>query len=311
LKLPELLGETSTQLADETPVAAFILSDMRSGSTLLDQLLGAHTDILSVGELHWLAAYATQDRGQYNPDHELVCACGLAVSECPFWTGVEGCLGRGLAAMQLRPAFAHGIERLLGRLPALFRVRVAQTLFAGRHMVPDSLALVDCLSRVSGRRHVVDASKSPFRFRAIYEARPARVRAILLTRDYRAVVHSKMKRGHTLDAAATGWRSRMRQIAALTDDLPKCHVHRMTYEDLCRDPSAELARLCRFLGVTFEPRMLQRPNAGLHHIGGSPSKFDRSRTEIVLDTSYQNAFTASQLARLRRLVGDIPERWGY
>jgi hypothetical protein len=293
------------------PLAAFILSDMRSGSTLLDQLLGAHTDILSVGELHWLAAYATRDRSLYNPDHELVCACGLALSECPFWTAVADCLGRGLATLQLRPDFSRGTQRLLGLLPALFRIRVARAALAGRHVVPDSLALIDCLSLVSGRRHVVDASKSPFRFRAIYEARPARVRAVFLVRDYRAVVHSKMKRGHTLDAAAIGWRSRMRLIAALTDDLPESHVHRLTYEGLCRDPSAELARLCRFLGLEFDPRMLQRPTTGLHHIGGSPSKFDKSRVEIVLDSDYQNAFTASQLARLRQLVGDIPKRWGY
>ena len=45
----------------------YVLSDVRSGSTLLDQLLGAHPSIFSVGELHWLAAYVREDRSIYNP----------------------------------------------------------------------------------------------------------------------------------------------------------------------------------------------------------------------------------------------------
>ena len=297
--------------AGDTTVIAFVLSDMRSGSTLLDQLLGNHPAILSVGEVHWLAAYARQDRSEYDPEHELVCTCGKAVTDCPFWTAVTRRLGKPLEELRLRPEFSPLGKRMAERLPGLFRFPAAQRAFAGPDMVRHSLALADSLSEVSGRRLVVDSSKSEFRFRAIYGARPSRVRAIVMTRDYRAVVHSKMKRGHTLEAAAIGWRGKMRRIAALTDDLPGDTLHRVAYEDLCRDPAKVLTRLCAFLGVTFSPAMLERTTSGLHHIGGSPSKFDPARTTIVLDSSHQHAFTASQLERLRRLVGDVPGRWGY
>jgi len=297
--------------AGDTTIIAFVLSDMRSGSTLLDQLLGTHPAILSVGEIHWLAAYATQDRSEFDPEYELVCTCGQAVTECTFWTAVTRRLGKPLEALKLRPAFSAAGKRIAERMPGLFRFPAAQRAFAGPDMVRDSLALADSLAEVSGCRLVVDSSKSEFRFRAIYEARPSRVRAIVLTRDYRAVVHSKMKRGHTLEDAAIGWRGKMWRIAALTDDLPGDTLHRVAYEDLCQDPATVLARVCAFLGVPFSPAMLERPTSGLHHIGGSPSKFDPARTRVVLDSGYQQAFTPTQLARLRRLVGDVPRRWGY
>jgi hypothetical protein len=290
---------------------AFVLSDMRSGSTLLDQLLGAHPEVMSLGELHWLPAYVTQDRSKYNPNHELVCTCGRAVADCEFWSQVALRLGRPLDALQLRPSFTRNGKRFLERFPGAFRHQFLQRALAGTKVVDDSLDLNNCLFEVSGRRCLVDSSKSTFRFRAVHDARPLETRGLILTRDYRAVVHSKMKRGHSMESAAEGWRSKMRQIAALTDDLPREHLHRLSYENLCQDPVSELTRLCGFLGLAFVPAMLERPTVGTHHIGGSPSKFDQSRLIIAMDTAYQNAFSPPELTRLASLVGGMAGRWGY
>ena len=93
----------------------------------------------------------------------------------------------------------------------------------------------------------MDSSKSPFRFRAVHDLDPNKTRALILARDYRAVVHSKMKRGQSLEAAAIGWRQRMVQIDALTGDLPAARVYRLTYESLCNDPRGEIGRICDFL----------------------------------------------------------------
>jgi hypothetical protein len=157
----------------------------------------------------------------------------------------------------------------------------------------------------------VDSSKSAFRFRALLDLKPERVRAIVLGRDYRAVVHSKMKRGQSLRAAARGWGRKMREIDAMTRDLPSGVVYRLKYESLCDDPGRELRAICDFLGVEFQEGMLSRPRAGVHHIGGSPSKFDESMSAIVLDRSHEDRFTEAELAQLSRLVGDIATKWGY
>lgn len=304
--------------------SVFVLSDVRSGSTLLDQCLGSHPDIVSLGELHWLPAYVKQDRGVYDPAHPLVCSCGKPVSECPFWTAVGKRLGRPLDELKLQTRFnfprrSRSVATSLLRLPrralrsrpTAFRFSPVQWFFGGPRMARDSVELYDAVSEVTGSGFCVDSSKSAFRFRAVYDREPEKTRAIVLARDYRAVVHSKMRHGAQLEVAARGWRKKMRQLEALTRDLPVDHVHLLKYESFCEDPRSELFRLCAFLGVKFADAMLQRATKDVHHIGGSPSKFDASRTHISLDRSYEGRFKGDELERLQRLVGNAAERWGY
>jgi hypothetical protein len=145
----------------------------------------------------------------------------------------------------------------------------------------------------------------------LHDYQPDRTRAIVLARDYRAVVHSRMKRGQSLRSAALGWKRKMIEIDGMTRDLPPQAVHRLSYEGFCENPRRELQRICDFLQVDFSETMLSRPTSDIHHIGGSPSKFDASLTGIVKDRSHENRFDAAELGRLNRLVGSIASKWGY
>jgi hypothetical protein len=120
-----------------------------------------------------------------------------------------------------------------------------------------------------------------------------------------------MKRGESLEGAALGWRRKMDQIQAMTKDLPRNRYCRVKYEALCNNPEEELRVLCSFLGIDFAPVMLARPTDNIHHIGGSPSKFDPSKRAISLDTRYQDAFSAAELAMMRKLVGSSSKSWDY
>lgn len=306
----------------------YVLSDVRSGSTLLDQLLGAHHDVVSVGELHWLPAYVRQDRSIYNPVHPLVCTCGEPVSQCAFWRDVQEASGRSLDSFQLRPRFSNwrgrgsdsrkvGVRiknlpmRFIRRFPDAYRSDFVQHLFGAPRLVQDSIELSNAILRVSGKKLLVDSSKSAFKFRSVYKAQPDRVKAIVLTRDYRAVVHSKMKRGESLDGAALGWRRKMDQILAMTNGISGDHYCTLKYEDLCENPEREIRNLCTFLGLDFDVNMLARPTQDVHHIGGSPSKFDPAKRAISLDTRYLDAFKPCALAQMRQIVGSAGDYWGY
>src|SRR5947208_1566130 len=65
----------------------YICSDTRSGSTLLDMLLGRHHLLTSVGELHHLYNYIN---GNYyrQKTKEDTCACEKKILDCPFWNRV-------------------------------------------------------------------------------------------------------------------------------------------------------------------------------------------------------------------------------
>jgi hypothetical protein len=120
-----------------------------------------------------------------------------------------------------------------------------------------------------------------------------------------------MKRGLPMRTAALGWRRRMRQIQALTADVPSDRQYSLKYESLCADPKHELGRLCNFLNISFMDSMLVRSTQNAHHIGGSPSKFDSSRINISLDRSFEDKFSEETLKLMRKLVGDTAAEWGY
>lgn len=304
----------------------FILSDSRSGSTLLDQLLGAHDEVVSLGEIHHLRAYATEDRSLYNPVHPLVCSCGERLPVCPFWQEVERRVGAPLEDLALGLHFFGWLDdgqtrrRLLRRIflacldrgPATFRTPLVGKLFGRQRIVADALRLYDAIFDVcSSAKYLVDSSKAVFRFRAIYEAQPERVKVLMLARDYRGTIYSKMKRGRDMKKSAHSWVRRMGWIKDFTADLSPEQAVRVRYEDLCGDPRQELSRICEFLGVEFQEGMLTRPFDNVHHLGGSPSKFDRNRSEIKPDRSYAGVYSQQDLALMKSIVGDLAAEWGY
>jgi hypothetical protein len=237
---------------------------------------------------------------------------------------VQRALGRPLDALELHSKLVAGHHKsdALARLrylprrftrshPGLFRHAAVQWALGGSRLARDSNAIYDAVTSATGRPYCVDSSKSVFRFRAIHGADAARTRAIVIARDFRGVVHSKMRRGESLESAAAGWARTMRQIDVLTQDLKDDVVMRVKYEDLCDDPERELRKVCAFLEIEFSPVMLERPVDAVHHIGGSPSKFDNERTTIRLDRSHEHAFTKEELARMKRITAASALRWGY
>ena len=303
----------------------YIMSDNRSGSTLLDQLLGAHESVVSLGEVHHLRAYALQDRSLYNPVHPLECYCGNVVDECSFWRNVEQRLGRPFGTLVLKPRFfgwsdgaltflqriRNRLRGFVGRNPQIVLSAPISKLLNGPRVAQDSFALFDAIFDQTTATNLIDSSKSPFRFRMLYDDQPDRMCAIMLGRDYRGTVHSYVKRGQDVEASTRSWVLRMRQIEQLTADIPKDQLIRVRYEDLCADPRAELTRICQFLKLEFSENLLSRPSDDVHHLGGSPSKFDPGRQKISLDQSYLDAFTVGQLATMKDIVGETAADWGY
>jgi hypothetical protein len=120
-----------------------------------------------------------------------------------------------------------------------------------------------------------------------------------------------MKRNRTLVSAARGWVNTIRKMERLASEMPEDLVHRLRYEDLCAAPHQEIERLCQFLSIDFRESMLVRSTDNLHHLGGSPSKFQKDRQQIRKDKSADDSFSEAQLAEIKSIVGDVPALWGY
>lgn len=267
-------------------IVIYILGYGRSGSTFLDILLHNHPEVVSVGALSNYFDWVDKDAD---------CACGVPVSRCELWSNVCRSLYAehpdlaGFRKEQLAVEARSNLLKLLGgRLPA--------------HLVAHYGAVMSDLftnvARVSGRRVIVDSSKSAREVagRAFALATYTRlgVKLIHLVRDVRGVVWSAIKgpgspersqpRATWLRAlnAAVGWRlanlvslhtvRRLGDRAALT----------IRYKDLVADPAGEIERLGEFLGLDVTEvvqKVVSRvPLAIGHNLGGSRLRFSSSVT---------------------------------
>ncbi len=309
----------------------YIASDNRSGSTLLDMLIAGHSRVTTLGEAHQLRAYALQDPRYYpqspgDRPHDMVCYCGETLQQCPFWTRVEQVLGEPLGNLELKLAtnrpdlqgrplgllYKKLLWWLFNGFPSLYERDAVQRLVNAPRVARDSIRLYQAVAEVSGCDYVLDSSKLPHRMYALAGELRGRMKVILLCRDFKGTVYSKMKRGIPLWKGGLHWRWTAEQMARYSRALPQADVLRVRYEDLCDDLEAEMRRICDFLSLDYEPGMLARDSSDMHHLGGSPSKYRGAGDHRVQrDLSYEEGLSSRQRALLYRLVRRQAEDWGY
>lgn len=176
----------------------------------------------------------------------------------------------------------------------------------------NSWQVAEAMAAIEGTQWVVDSSKTSVRLKLLYLLRPARVRLIYLVRDGRAVVASAMRRqGVTAATAARVWKRENDNLALLFRGVPGRQLCRVRYEDLAEQPDAELARVCAFLGLRFEPAMLRLWERPVHNIPGNPMLFQKLQREVRRDDRWRRELSASDVAAIERIAGSLNRSLGY
>ena len=118
------------------------------------------------------------------------------------------------------------------------------------------------------------------------------LKVIGILRDGNAVVSSIMRRGEQpRDVAVYRWRRSIEILTALTDRLED-NLFLLSFDQLVTEPEATLKAIARFLGVSFDPVMLEgykdTPNYSNRKI--DPDKAQRSdRVELDLEANHPEA----------------------
>ena len=160
----------------------YIAGDGRSGSTLLDRLIGAYPGVFSCGELGNLLQ-SINSKDEY-------CACGEHAQGCLFWRDV---LQRWSAAV---PGFSQDEYRMLQR--RYERLRFLLRPFKGlvfrsrkfARYVEYTLAQFTAIADLSDATTIVDSSKNPARALALSRVPGLDLRMLHLVRDVRGVAYS-------------------------------------------------------------------------------------------------------------------------
>ena len=263
-----------------------------SGSTILDLALGAHPQLIGLGE-----AVRVLERPRLGEEHkgpqqlrgdlrfERRCTCGELAGDCPVW----GPLLAWLPAHDNRP-LAEKFNRLIEPLTATSPRWLVESFQADEQLL-DAQAL----------------------------GRPVRV--IQLTRDVRSWVHSESRRGVERHGrgGTVGWRSMLRwwRINRRWEqrlNRSGCAVFRLGYEELALAPEQALRQLCAWLEVGFDPAML-RPglNSSSHIVSGNRMRFDpRQSLAIRYDAAWLSSAALSlRLAPLLPAVARLNRRLVY
>ena len=293
----------------------FISGWGRSGSTLLDNMLGQLDQFVSVGELRYVWDRGLQENRR--------CGCGAAFRDCTFWQDVFqdafGGFDRVEAGemLKVRDRYDHARMLLLHRSMRSSQIERYQS---------NLVKLYCSISAVSGARVVVDSSKTPSHGRILQGCPELDVHVVHLVRDSRGVAYSWQRKRLARDRdgdyltqyaparSALLWDG-MNVAAEMLRTTNPARYLRIHYEDLVTAPRATFKAVLLLLGedgaqlpfikdgtITLEP---------VHGFAGNPSRFDRGLVELRPDDEWQSKLNRAQSLIVTAITGPLLVRYGY
>ncbi|MCK6438805.1 MAG: sulfotransferase [Planctomycetes bacterium] len=315
---------TASATAGTPPLLVYIGGSGRSGSTLLDLLLGNHSRIQSLGEFDFFDRYAHGIAQHF-------CTCGVPVPQCPFWLNVQDTMRETGQSDAPTLATSHATFAPLSyRSPRKFveafaLISGSRTLyslasaFVRDHLLAarESMRWYDAVRHATGKPIIVDSSKGAARFKTLYLLDPLNTRMIFLLRDGRAVANSLMKLSHTkgkpltIEQAARTWKRHVSNALWVRLSVPTRSMLTVRYEELCTSAEPVLRAICDFIGVGFEPAMLELNKNVAHIVGGNPMRMRRDESAIALDERWRQELTTENLNVFDRIAGKLNRKLGY
>ena len=149
------------------------------------------------------------------------------------------------------------VAAMLGAHSAVFTIPIETYVFARNDSDPVRVRAFfeHYEAEAQGARYLCEKTPGHTQhFDAIYSIFPE-ARVIAVVRDPRGVAASMRGRIGRLDAGWQRWNAANRRVRKLLASERAAHL--VHYESLIGDPAATLAELCTFLGLGYEPAMLE------------------------------------------------------
>lgn len=292
----------------------YVVGKGRSGSTLLDDLLGTLPGVASLGELRLLWS-----RG-FTPGYR--CACGQLVRECPVWcSAVTAAVGSTSGAALAGAAALEAETSSWHRVPAA----IARGAGPADRAYGEVLArLYDDLADRLGVSVLIDSSKWPVPTGALGAVPGWEAWILQLVRDPRAVAHSyRRRRGGDGQPelprfgavhSSLSWSARNAAAELGRRLVPGPRFRRVRYEDLVAAPRRSVLELGGWLGIAGADRAFIDDRtvrlAEGHLVGGNPRRLERGDLTIASDDEWA-ASTSATSPTVRTLTAPLRRRYGY
>ncbi len=302
----------------DRPAILYIAGAGRSGSTILEKVLGNSPGFVSVGEARWF--------WQHMVSGDRLCGCGERLAECPFWSDVTQRLHLAQEDIGRMARVSSDLDRTRN---ALF---LAAGLPASRQFPQGFVESTACLYRgirsLVGNSMIVDSSKVPSYLSLLLRVPELEVRVLHLVRDPRAYVYAQTRRRKPAPRAGGG-SAQLRKhaggpavLAWVIENTLSGYWGRnaaaytlMRYEAFAADPDAALERAFRELDIPREDwrqvkgaRLLLEPT---HSVDGNPTRFNRGPVMIAEDQAWRTDMPTSTSSLLGLVLWPWLSHYGY
>jgi hypothetical protein len=302
----------------------------RSGSTLIERVIGQVPGVCAVGELvHLWERGVTEDER---------CGCGEPFSRCPFWQQVGKAAFGGWDGIDVSRVGALRARVDRNRfIPALARRRLRpQTRRLLAEYTSYYARVYAAVAGVSGCDLVVDSSKHASLAFCLREAPDVDLRVLHLVRDSRAVAYSWSRQVRRPDTDRPSYMTRYSPAtAAMQWNIQNAAfgllartgvpVMRLRYEDFTAGPELALRRVAGFAGLPAQdsypfltagggPSGAAPVSARLdggHSVSGNPMRFTTGPVPVRPDEQWRTRMPRAQQRAVTALTWPLMAGYGY
>jgi hypothetical protein len=291
----------------------------RSGSTVLDKVLGQLDGFFPVGEISRIWDYSFAENRH--------CGCGERFRECEVWCeAIEEAYG-GMDRVDARAMIrARDSGARLRHVPLLLLPSGSRSLLKGRlRRYRENLErLYEGIYRSTGSRVIVDSSKSPSYGYVLETSPKIDLRIVHLVRDPRAVAHSRLRKkvqpdtGNLMEQysatrSAVLWSALNLMVEAFWRRAGDRFL-RLRYEDFVGDPEGSVRAILDLLGerspeLPIEGRRVEF--GPIHSVGGNPIRFETGKVELRLDEEWKSKMKPRDKKVVAALTWPLLRRYGY
>ncbi|MCK5384426.1 MAG: sulfotransferase [Alphaproteobacteria bacterium] len=297
----------------------YIASFSRSGSTVLDTVLGNQPQVAGHGELMRLATSGWM-KNEY-------CSCSEPVNACPFWREVYAHWHKKTGGKPEDYAVLQDRFERFRRLPILLKEHWKPSRDF-KEYAEMTVAMFQAVQKVSGCNIIVDSSKYPFRALALSMIPDIDLRLIHLVRNSHAVAWSMAKpykkdakigieknmKGVSVIKTALLWNLVNTQISWLRKQLPKNKSVLLRYEHFTESPKTALKSLSQVLELDMQPLLNKINNEEAfqikHFIAGNRLRMNK---EIYLQKhiEWRREMPISDQRKVNILTGFLLKHYGF
>lgn len=315
---------TRSEEGGDRPTVLYLGGLGRSGTTVLERVLGELPGACSVGELVHL-----WQRGVLDDEK---CGCGHPFSECPFWNevgarafgGWERALAERMEWLRRRVDRTRFVPALIAR-PLLGRRRAEL-----REYVATITRLHRAIAEAGDGAVVIDSSKHSSLAFCLRTAPGLDLRVVHVVRDSRGVAYSwtkEVRRPESASEDALMTRYSPTRSAALWMGHNVCFgllrllgtpTARLRYEDFVGAPGAALERLAGFAGLPAHGGswggVLDGSSVTLspsHTVAGNPMRFRTGKLQLRRDDAWRRELPRGQRWLVFALTLPLLARYGY